>query len=94
MLYIFLFAILFSFIIGLAVWAIMEVLQHKKTTKKIIVADCKNTRWGCCPDNLIPKYDQMGTNCISKKNIDLNKKNLSNFSNNFFKKSSIFSEME
>jgi hypothetical protein len=72
MIYIFLFAILFSFIIGLAVWAIIEAVQHKKKNKKIIVGHCKNTRWGCCPDNLIPKYDQMGTNCIPLQKQKLN----------------------
>jgi hypothetical protein len=66
MLYIFLFAILVSIVIGLAVWAIIEAVQHKKKTNKIVVGDCKNTRWGCCPDNLIPKYDPMGTNCIPR----------------------------
>ena len=66
MLYIYLFAILISFVIGLAVWAIIEAVQHKKKTNKIVVGDCKNTRWGCCQDNLIPKYDPMGTNCIPR----------------------------
>ena len=66
MLYIFFFAILISFVIGLAVWAIIEAVQHKKKKNKIVVGDCKNTRWGCCPDNLIPKYDPMGTNCIPR----------------------------
>lgn len=95
MLYIFLFAILFSFIIGLAVWAIMEVLKYKKPISKNIIVDgnCKKTRWGCCPDNLIPKYDQMGTNCIdlTKHKQNSNKKNVSN---KLFDKSNIFSEME
>ena len=66
MLYIFLFGILLSIIIGLAVWAIIEAVQHKTKKNKIVVGDCKNTRWGCCPDNLIPKYDPMGTNCIPR----------------------------
>ena len=75
MLYIFLFAILFSIIIGLAVWAIMEAIIHKKMKamrNKIIIGDCKTTRWGCCPDNLIPKYDQTGTNCISTQKNNSN----------------------
>jgi hypothetical protein len=78
MLYIFLFAILFSFVIGLAVWAIIEAFQYKTKKNKIIVGDCKNTRWGCCPDGLIPKYDQNGTNCISIGKQNLNQKNISN----------------
>lgn len=78
MIYIFLFAILISFIIGLAVWAIIEAVQHNKKTNKIIVGDCKNTRWGCCPDNLIPKYDPMGTNCVPLEKQNLNRKYISN----------------
>ena len=70
MLYIYLFAILISFVIGLAVWAIIEAVQHKKKTNKIVVGDCKNTRWGCCPDGIIPKYDPMGTNCIPRSRSD------------------------
>ena len=73
MLYIFLFAILISFVIGLAVWAIIEAVQHKKKTNKIVVGDCKNTRWGCCPDGIIPKYDPMGTNCIPRSGSRSNK---------------------
>lgn len=78
MLYIFLFVILFSFVIGLAVWAIIEAVQYKKKNNKIIVGDCKTTRWGCCPDNLIPKYDQMGTNCVPIEKLKLNADKISN----------------
>jgi hypothetical protein len=78
MLYIFLFAILISFVIGLAVWAIIEAVQHKKKTNKIVVGDCKNTRWGCCPDGIIPKYDPMGTNCIPREKQKLNADKISN----------------
>ena len=73
MIYIFLFGIIFAIIIGLAVWAIMEAIIRNKMKKmmksKMIVGDCKTTRWGCCPDNLIPKYDQMGTNCVPIQKI-------------------------
>ena len=82
MLYIFFFAILISFIIGLAVWAIIEAVQYKKKTNKIVVGDCKNTRWGCCPDGLIPKYDPMGTNCIPLEKQKLNSNKISNHSFN------------
>ena len=78
MLYIFLFAIIISFVIGLAVWAIIEAVQHKKKTNKIVVGDCKNTRWGCCPDNLIPKYDPMGTNCIPRSGLGSRSEKISN----------------
>jgi hypothetical protein len=75
MIYIFLFAILFSIIIGLAVHAIMEAINRNKIKKmmksKMIIGNCINTRWGCCPDNLIPKYDQMGTNCIPIQKLNL-----------------------
>ena len=73
MLYIFLFAIIISFIIGLAVWAIIESVQHKTKKNKIIVGDCKNTRWGCCPDGIVPKYDPMGTNCIPNGKFPIQK---------------------
>lgn len=73
MLYIFLFAILLSFIIGLAVYAIIEAIQHNKKNNKIIVGDCKNTRWGCCKDGIVPKYDPMGTNCISNGKFPVQK---------------------
>jgi len=73
MLYIFLFAIIISFIIGLAVWAIIEAVQHKTKKNKIIVGDCKNTRWGCCPDGIVPKYDPMGTNCIPNGKFPIQK---------------------
>ena len=67
MLYIFFFAILLSIIIGLVVWAIIEAVQHRKNTNKILVGDCKSTRWGCCPDGIVPKYEPMGSNCIPLK---------------------------
>ena len=73
MLYIFLFAIIISFIIGLAVWAIIVAVQHKTKKNKIIVGDCKNTRWGCCPDGIVPKYDPMGTNCIPNGKFPIQK---------------------
>ena len=73
MLYIFLFAIIISFIIGLAVWAIIEAVQHKTKKNKIIVGDCKNTRWGCCPDGIVPNYDPMGTNCIPNGKFPIQK---------------------
>jgi hypothetical protein len=82
MLYIFLFAILLSFIIGLVVWAIIEAVQYKKKNNKIVVDDCKNTRWGCCPDGLIPKYDPIGTNCIPIQMQKLNSDKISNHSFN------------
>jgi hypothetical protein len=78
MLYIFLFAILISFVIGLAVWAIIEAVQHNKKKNKFVIGDCKNTRWGCCPDNLIPKYDPSGTNCVPLEKQNLNRKYISN----------------
>ena len=78
MLYIFFFAILLSFVIGLAVWAIIEAVQHKKKKNKIIVGDCKNTRWGCCTDGIVPKYDPMGTNCIPHLGLGSGSNKISN----------------
>lgn len=51
--------IVFSFGIGVAVYFIIEALHPRKK----ISFRCDQLRWGCCPDNLTPKYDQMGTNC-------------------------------
>lgn len=78
MLYIFLFAIIISFVIGLAVWAIIEAVQYKKKKNNIIIGSCGGTRWGCCPDGITPKYDPTGTNCILYVKQNLNSKNISN----------------
>jgi len=67
MLYIFLFIIIISFLIGLAIYAIIEAINNKnnKQKNKIIIGDCISTRWGCCPDGIVPKYDIKGTNCVN-----------------------------
>ena len=58
--------IIVAIAIGAATYLIMEsVIPKDKNNKKN--KDCKKTRWGCCDDNTTPKYDQMGTNCITKK---------------------------
>jgi len=56
--------IIISFLIGLAVYAIIQATQNKKIHKHNIFGGCLATRWGCCPDMVTPKYDQAGTNCI------------------------------
>lgn len=58
------FIIIFSILIGFAVYAIIEAVQQNKRNKHVIVGGCLGTRWGCCPDQITPKYDQEGTNCI------------------------------
>jgi len=56
--------IIISFLIGLAVYAIIQATQNKKSHKHTIIGGCLATRWGCCPDMVTPKYDEAGTNCI------------------------------
>ena len=31
---------------------------------QILHFGCRWTRWGCCRDNLTPKLDQSGSNCV------------------------------
>jgi hypothetical protein len=30
------------------------------------IGGCSGTRYGCCPNNVTPKYNEQGTNCIIK----------------------------
>lgn len=30
------------------------------------IGGCAGTRYGCCPNNQTPKYDQQGSNCLIK----------------------------
>lgn len=53
--------IIFSIIIGVVTYFIMEALRPKK---KEVYGGCSATRWGCCIDGFTPKYDPMGSNCI------------------------------
>ncbi len=57
--------ILIAIAIGAATYLIMESVIPKEKQNKF--KNCSKTRWGCCDDNLTPKYDQMGTNCIKNK---------------------------
>ena len=56
--------VIFSIIIGLSIYAIIEAVNHKKQ-KNSYFEQCKETRWGCCPDDFTPKYDHAGSNCIN-----------------------------
>lgn len=38
-----------------------SLVNHEYNTIK--KKECKDMRWGCCPDELTPKYDENGTNC-------------------------------
>lgn len=38
-----------------------SLINHEYNT--IQKKECKDMRWGCCPDELTPKYDDTGTNC-------------------------------
>lgn len=56
--------IIISFLVGLAVYAIIQAVHNKRTNKYTITGGCEATRWGCCPDMITPKYDITGSNCI------------------------------
>lgn len=56
--------IIFSFLIGLVTFFIIEGTKKKIKTKHTIVGDCNQTRWGCCPDKITPKFDIQGSNCV------------------------------
>ena len=53
-----------AFLVGLAVYAIIQAVANKRTYTYTISGGCQSTRWGCCPDMITPKYDINGSNCI------------------------------
>jgi hypothetical protein len=42
---------------------------NKKHTRRIYVGGCAGTRYGCCPDEMTPKYDAYGSNCINDERV-------------------------
>ncbi len=52
--------VIFSAIIGVITYFIIEALHPKKK----ISGGCNVTRWGCCLDGITPKLDSLGTNCV------------------------------
>lgn len=59
--------IFFVLIITLSIFTFLIIRRVDKILE--INDKCENTRFGCCPDKLTPKLDQMGTNCVPKRNI-------------------------
>ena len=44
--------------------AYQKILSDDYKTVYTDTTNCLNTRWGCCYDNLTPRLDPDGTNCI------------------------------
>jgi len=59
-LFIFLGVIIFSILVGVSTFFIIESIHPRKEIRR----GCGSYRWGCCPDGMTPKYDIMGSNCI------------------------------
>lgn len=55
--------IFLAIIIGLIVYIIIDFTSGKRH-QHYIFGGCEGTRWGCCPDDITPKYDHQGSNCI------------------------------
>ena len=64
-LYLFSAVLLLGLIIGVITFFITNAVDKKKP-RTIVRASCKSSRWGCCPDGIIPKYDLRGTNCVPR----------------------------
>ena len=52
-------------IIVIGVKFILETININFPIFSNINTGCKYNRWGCCSDNLTPKLDFQGSNCIS-----------------------------
>jgi hypothetical protein len=60
---------LIIFFILIITLSIFTFLMIRRVDKILEINDkCEDTRFGCCSDKLTPKLDQMGTNCIPRKN--------------------------
>ena len=58
--------VLISSIILLIILILIIILitqTNKPLPRQIVVGGCSGTLWGCCPDEVTPKYDPQGTNC-------------------------------
>lgn len=57
--------IILGIIIGIITYFITNAVNKNKL-RKVIKGGCIASRWGCCPDGIIAKYDLRGTNCIPR----------------------------
>ena len=39
-------------------------LPHPQLTQKKSIGGCSGTQFGCCPDNITPKRNPNGANCL------------------------------
>lgn len=62
--YLLLFLISIIIITIIAIITIILLINYLKPIEFTdINTDCKYRRWGCCNDNITPKYDFNGSNC-------------------------------
>ena len=59
-----LFIIITIFILLFIIKIIFNLVQIYNPTFTDIKTGCKYNRWGCCSDDLTPKLDFQGSNCI------------------------------
>lgn len=62
--YILLFSIIVTIIIICIIITIYHLLFPLTVQFTTIETDCKYRRFGCCEDNITPKLDFMGSNCV------------------------------
>jgi hypothetical protein len=59
-----LFIVISIFIIVFFVKVIFYIINIYYPVFTDIKTGCKYNRWGCCKDNITPKLDDQGSNCI------------------------------
>ena len=60
---------LIIFFVLIITLSIFTFLMIRRVDKMLEISDkCEDTRFGCCNDKITPKLDQMGTNCVPRRN--------------------------
>lgn len=47
----------------LAIVIICMLYKQQQQHKQVLVGGCKGTIFGCCPNGITPKINQIGSNC-------------------------------